>query len=194
MPRLLALAGSALAGLLLVSAGAAAQRTLDGPLAPLPDLRPTWSPQALSPEAAARGDQEIAPIGRWPYGFTRAVAFADGLGVTAEGSVIRTLDLSTPGAIGVQGEVVIEGVVSDMAAEGDFVIAMATHFQSEQTGLFVIDVSDPTAPRVRGSLTGLAATAIAVKDGIAYVGTYEADSGPQNSLRIVSLFDPDLPE
>lgn len=189
MPRLLVLAG------LLLASGAVSAQAPDGPLAPLPDLRPTWAPGALSPEASARGaDQEIAPIGRWPYGFTRAVAFADGVGVTAEGSVIRTLDLSTPGAVGVLGEVVIEGVVSDMAAEGDLVAAMVTHFLPEETGLFVIDVSDPAAPRVRGSFTGIAATSVAVKDGIAYVGTYEAAAGPQFSLRLLSLSDPDLPQ
>ena len=179
---------------ILLATGAAAQTT-DGPLAPLPSRTSGGSAPAFARGDASGGDASIEVLSRWPYGYARSVALgADGLGLTMQGSVFQTLDLSDPSNIGVLAEMELPGVVSDMAAEGTLVAVMTTHFQEEDTGLFVVDVSDPLAPRLRGRLTGLNATSVLLRDGIAYVGTYETSvGGPDLSLRLVSLADPDAP-
>ena len=149
---------------------------------------------AASPgDLFATGGEEVAPVARWAYGFVRAVAFAEDVPVTAEGSVIRTLAPEASGGFSVRGEVTLDGVVSDMAAEGSTVVVATTHFERESTGIFVIDVSDPDAPVVRGSLLGLSATALAVRDGIAYVSTFEVEDAPVLSFRVISLADLDAP-
>lgn len=169
-------------------------------LAGLVSAQDAPAPPPLSPESArlgraaeAGGQGEIEITARWPYGYARSVAFAGSTPVAMLGSVFQTLDLSTPGEIGVLGELVLPGVVSDMAAEGDLVAVMTTHYSDAETGLFVVDVSDPATPALRGKLTGIGATGITVRDGVAYVGTFETTNGPQVSLRIVSLADPDDP-
>ncbi|MEM1057468.1 MAG: FlgD immunoglobulin-like domain containing protein [Bacteroidota bacterium] len=174
-------------GLALLLFAAPALHAQDAPPPPLAAFD-----QARSvAEAGGAGSLEISA--RWPYGYVRSVAFAGDTPVAMQGSVFQTLDLSTPGEIGIVGELVLPGVISDMAASGDLVAVMTTHFEDAETGLFVIDVSDPALPTRRGKLTGVGGTAITIRGEMAYIGTFEAVEGPQRSLRVVSLENPDAP-
>ncbi len=183
--RRLALAAS----VLLLASGASAQPGAFTP--PVPQLPTNVNNEAVTNLTAGA---ELLPLARWGYGYARAVGITEnGTGVTMQGSVFQTLDLSNVNALSVVGELEFPGVISDLATQGNLVYVMLTHFLNTETGMFIIDVTDPAAPTLRGAVTGLAATSIAVLDDHAYIGTYNTAEGPDLSLRVISIADTDAP-
>lgn len=166
----------------------------EAPAPPPPSPEEARFDRAHAAHLNEEGESTIEISGRWPYGYARSVAWAGSTPVTMQGSVFQTLDLSSPGQIEVLGELVLPGVISDMDADGPIVAVTTTHYDDDETGLFLIDVSDPASPVVRGKIPGLGITAVLVRGGTAYAGTFEVAGGAFASLRVISIADPDGPE
>ena len=80
------------------------------------------------------------------------------------GPVLMIAGISEPGALDVVGEVILPGVVEDIAVSGAFAFVVTWE------GLLVIDVSTPSDPVLVGTWsTNLFGGAVAVSDNVAYV-------------------------
>lgn len=100
---------------------------------------------AAAGEAAAQDCPQ--PVGHFGSGLVRAVATDGGRAYVGAGVVLQVVDLSTPAAPTLLGEVSLPDLVDDVAASGDHV-----YVADRLSGLRVVDVSNPAAPVEVGSL------------------------------------------
>lgn len=158
-----------------------------GPPAPVPTL--IQRDGAAGVAARGSGGEAFGRIDRWARGYARATHFvSEDVAVTVSGSTVQTLDISrnTPTVL---GELVLEGVVADLDLMGETAVIGVLHLDTEQSGLAIVDLSDPAAPVQVGGLVGADPYAIAVQDSTVYASIF----GPDITLRTVDLRDPTLP-
>ncbi|MEX1309643.1 MAG: hypothetical protein AB1Z65_04425, partial [Candidatus Sulfomarinibacteraceae bacterium] len=164
----------------------------------------------------------LEPVGRWPYGVSNDVATDGDRAVLANGAVLQVLDLTTPAAPSVTGELslpkylraveidgmrayavsgwrlhvmdlsgpdpVESGVLEDisgfeLSADGDTVCVLG------YMHLWVVDVSNPSAPNVAAEMswTDGYVSDVRMSSGHAFIAAGE------RGLRVVDLADPASP-
>jgi hypothetical protein len=101
----------------------------------------------LVPSAPAQDCPEL--VGRWPYGQAGAVAVSGTFAYLGSGTVLLVVDVSNAAAPQVVAEVVLPGLISDVAISGNYAY-VATNYD----GLRVIDVSTPASPIEVGNTPG----------------------------------------
>ncbi len=144
-------------------------------VAPLSAQAPGPPPEApaeagdVPPAALAAGS--LLPTGRWPVGPSYAIAGSPtGVSYIAHGGAVRVLD-----GADVLAEVVLPGTVYDLALVGSRLYAGVSAGRNEG-GLFVVDVTSPTAPAVVGSVRGPNVYGIEVRGATAYLAASNGSS------------------
>ncbi len=101
------------------------------------------------------------------------------------GQRLAVFDISNPGAMPILGQSdLLPGVVFDLALQGDFV-----YVADRNGGLQIIDISQPTQPRVAGAFRMAGdVTSVAVAPPYAYI------LNKQLGLRVIDISDPTHPQ
>ncbi len=124
-------------------------------------------------------------LGRWPYGECNAVVVDSAKNVAwiGNGYAFQVLDISTPSALSVIGEMELEGIVQDMAVSGNYAYVVTQSF------LKIVDISDLNNPNEIGSVYDVDGSlkSIALSSGYAYVAAAGA------GLKIYDVSDPSNP-
>lgn len=120
---------------------------------------------------------------RWGHGPTYASDAATDLLLMGEGSCLRVFDNQSPTNPAFRSEVLVGGVVMDIARSGNFAFVAAAN-----GGLRIVDLSDVWAPVEVGSLD-LPGTPYAVDA----IGTTVYVASAEAGLRIVDVSDPTAP-
>ena len=104
-------------------------------------------------------------------------------------SRLWVIDVADPDTPRIEGVVLVEGSVDDLATAGSLVYVAA-----RRGGLAVVDVADPAAPRVLGQAVTVVPEAkeVAVAGSYAYVGELH-DSGVANGLWVFDVASPSSP-
>ena len=124
-------------------------------------------------------------------GAVTAVSVSGNLAFVVEGGQFLALDVSAPDHILQVGSVYMPGLASGSKVElsGDIAYVL-----SDKLGLVLIDVSDPSAPWVRGSYLGPGPhIPFSSPSDIALQGSYAYLAIPYHGLQILDVSDPEFP-
>lgn len=141
----------------------------------------------------AVAQQVPVQVGHWAEGPSQAILHHEGATYLANGGYLEIVDFSNPAAPALQGRVAVPGVIEEIDVSGSYAVTV-----NGPAGLFIVDVSDPSAPRRLGgyaSPEGITAAAVG-DDGHAYA-TVEAYSDSDDAwiteLRVLDISDPAAP-
>lgn len=164
---------------------------------------PDWTPEAFRAAHSQqfdRGGDPFTLTGRWAYGPSYALEIVNDLnagtrtGYAGQGSVLRVLDY-LPDTPNLLGEVTLPGVIYDVAAASSYLyVGVGGSGGPEDRGLFVVDVSDRTAPAVVGSYTtaeGFSGYGVSLPDSNdrIYVSAFDGSA----ALYVMDVSDPVAP-
>jgi hypothetical protein len=120
---------------------------------------------APNSERATGDSQNIALIGRWANGPCYAVDVVGDIAYFGNGAYLEIVDWSEPGSPVQLGRELLPGPVWAVDVEGAFAYAAV-----QNDGLFIIDVSIPSAPLIISTFpSAFGLTDVAVRSGIAYL-------------------------
>lgn len=138
--------------------------------------------------ATAAGAGCLEPVGAWPYGPTFAVAVSGAYAFFGTGATLTVADVSTPADPQVVARLPLSGVVEGIAlAGGRAYVAAGT------AGLHVVDVTDPLAPALLGSVPLPATPVNAEALDVAVSGSHAYLAAGFAGLRVIDVSDPGSP-
>jgi hypothetical protein len=137
-----------------------------------------------APTSVAMDSLNVTLEGRWGYGASYAVGIVSPSHVAiGSGSVFMMIDVSNATEPAKSSEIILGGRIRSIAVEGTRVYVAA-----DEAGLYVIDISNPSAAMVLGSCyIEWSAYSVVVSGSYAYVGTYSGE------MRVIDVSDPSLP-
>jgi hypothetical protein len=141
----------------------------------------------------AQGGGNTTLVGRWAAGPPYAFTVEDNIIYTASGGILQILDISNPSEPQLLGQVSTNGIISDVAKEGNYV-----YLAAEDSGLKIIDVSDLTNPiQISELLLPSPAIRLIVNNQTVFIAEGEYDYGTVwtcGGLRIVDVTNPFNPQ
>ncbi len=131
---------------------------------------------------------------RWPYGVAEAVAFSGHIVAHSNGSALRFVNLGDPEFPALMGEVILPRSISDIELVPERSIALVS---CRESGLQVIDYSDPAEPVIASVLDDYGFIWMAVAKGtVAFVATTDAllsfDISDPTNLHLLDSPDPPI--
>jgi hypothetical protein len=182
------------------------------------------SPMVLARLATSGSSRDVAIDDRWAYvacyadgleivdvsdpaapetvadiaveGLATKVAVSNGLAAVADetgGGPVQFFDITDPASPSPLGQLATTGIAQALAIEGD-----RAYVADHLNGLLVVDVSDPTAPTITGSVLGGSGTIPRGVQGLNVDGTraylcYAIYPGPGGGLQVIDLTTPSTP-
>lgn len=141
----------------------------------------------------AQGGGNTTLVGRWAAGPPYAFIVEDNIVYTASGGILQILDISNPSDPQLIGQVSTNGIISDVAKEGNYV-----YLAAEDSGLKILDVSNLADPiQVGELLLPRPAIRLIVNNQTVFIAEGEYDYGTVwtcGGLRIVDVTNPFNPQ